>query len=39
MMTHCFDIYAKLIEIGKELRKDLEMDSEGIKFNETSGGL
>jgi hypothetical protein len=39
MMTHCFDIYAKLIEIGKELRKDLEMDSQGVKFNEMSGGL
>jgi hypothetical protein len=39
MMTHCFDIYAKLIEIGKELRKDLEMESEGVKFNEPSGNL
>ena len=39
MMTHSFDIYAKLIEIGKELRKDLEMDSEGIKLNDTSRGL
>ena len=37
MMTHSFDIYAKLIEIGKGLRKDLEMDSEGIQFNESSG--
>lgn len=39
MMTHSFDIYSKLIEIGKELRRDLEMDSEGIKINDTSGGL
>jgi len=39
MMTHSFDIYSKLIEIGKELRKDLEMDSEGIKLGDTSGGL
>ena len=28
MMTHSFDIYAKLIEIGKELRKKIEMGSE-----------
>ena len=39
MMTHSFDIYSKLIEIGKGLRKDLEMDSEGIKLNDASGGL
>jgi len=39
MMTHFFDIYSKLIEIGKELRKDLEMNSEGIKLSDTSGGL
>ena len=23
MMTHCFDMYSKLIEIGKELRRDI----------------
>jgi hypothetical protein len=27
MMIHHFDIYSKLIEIVKELRKDLEIDS------------
>ncbi|MEJ2658335.1 MAG: hypothetical protein P8012_14260 [Desulfobacterales bacterium] len=37
MMTNCFDIYAKLIEIGRELRKDLETDAEGVQFNEASG--
>ena len=39
MMTQSFDMYAKLIEIGKELRRDLEMDSEGVILNEASEGL
>ena len=38
MMTHCFDMYAKLIEIGKELRRDIEMDSEGVTLSEASSG-
>ena len=39
MMTHSFDIYAKLIEISKELRKDLEMESEGVKLSQASENL
>ena len=39
MMTHCFDMYLKLMEIGKELRRDIEMDSEGIRLGEESGSL
>ena len=38
MMTHCFDMYSKLIEIGKELRRDIEMDSEGVTLSEASSG-
>jgi len=36
MMMHAFDIYAQLIDIGKELRKDLEMDAQSVQFNEPS---
>jgi hypothetical protein len=39
MMMHSFDIYAQLIEIGKELRKDLEMDAQDVVLSEASGGL
>ena len=39
MMTHCFDIYAQLSEIGSQLRQDIEMDSEGVTLNETSEDL
>ena len=39
MMTQSFDMYAKLIEIGKELRRDLEMDSEGVILGEASEGF
>jgi hypothetical protein len=39
MMTHCFDIYAQLIEIGSQLRRDIEMDSEGVTLNETPGDM
>ena len=40
MMMHSFDIYAKLIEISKELRSDLEIDSEDvIIMNEASGDM
>ena len=28
MMTHSFDMYSQLMEIGIELRSDMEMDSE-----------
>ena len=38
-MTHCFDIYAQLSEIGSQLRQDIEMDSEGVTLNETSEDL
>jgi hypothetical protein len=31
-------MYAKLIEIGKELRRDIEMDSEGVTLSEASAG-
>ena len=39
MMTHSFDMYAKLMEIGNELRSDMEMDSEVVTLSEASGGL
>ena len=39
MMTQSFDMYTKLKEISDKLRKDLEEDSEGANFNETSGEL
>jgi hypothetical protein len=39
MMTHSFDIYAQLIEIGKELRKDLEMDAQDVELTQASGGM
>ena len=40
MMMHSFDIYAKLTEICKELRNDLEIDSEDvIIMNEASGDM
>lgn len=39
MMTQSFDMYAKLVEIGKELRGDIEKDSEGVKLSVASGGL
>ncbi len=39
MMTHSFDIYAQLIEIGKELRKDLEMDAHDVELTQASGGM
>ncbi len=39
MMTQSFDMYAKLIEIGKELRGDIEKDPEGIKLSVASGGM
>jgi len=39
MMTHYFDMYAHLIEIGNELRRDMEMDAEGVILNEISGDL
>ena len=39
-MMHSFDIYAKLAEISKELRSDLEIDSEDvIIMNEASGDM
>ena len=39
-MIHYFDIYAKLAEISKELRSDLEIDSEDvIIMNEASGDM
>ena len=37
MMTHCFDMYLKLMQIGKELRRDIEMKSEGVGLGEESG--
>jgi hypothetical protein len=39
MMTHYFDMYTHLMQIGNELRRDMEMDSEGVILNETSGDL
>ena len=36
MMIHYYDIYLKLLEIGKELRRDVEMNSEGIRLDEMS---
>jgi len=42
MMTHCFDMYSQLKEIGKELRKDIEMDSMDsgvVTLSEASGSL
>jgi hypothetical protein len=39
MMTHYFDMYAHLMQISNELRRDMEMDSEGVILNETSGDL
>ena len=39
MMTHSFDMYAQLMEIGNELRSDMEIDSEVVTLSEASGGL
>ena len=39
MMTHSFDMYSQLMEIGNELRSDMEMDSEVVTLSEASGGL
>jgi len=39
MMTQSFDMYAKLIEISKELREDIEKESEGVKLSVASGTL
>lgn len=37
MMTQSFDMYAKLIEISKELREDIEKESGGVKLSVASG--
>jgi len=39
MMIHCYDIYLKLMEIGKGLRRDAEMNSESIRWDKASEGL
>jgi hypothetical protein len=33
-MIHCYDIYLILMEIRKGLRRDIEMNSEGIRLDE-----
>ena len=39
MMTQSFDMYSKLNEISKKLRKDLESESEVATFSEASGDM
>ena len=36
MMTQSFDMYSKLMEIGKDLRGRIEMDSEGVNLSVAS---
>ena len=38
-MTQSFDMYSKLNEISKKLRKDLESESEVATFSEASGDM
>lgn len=39
MMTQSFDMYSKLNEISKKLRKDSESESEVATFSEASGDM
>jgi len=39
MLNHSFDIYLKISEIGQDLRRYIEMDSEVLTLREASGSL